>query len=60
MHRESPTLSDLRERHARLARTANKSEKTIAWYEGALADFCRYLEGPAGVAAPARLDDFTL
>ena len=60
MHRESPTLADLRERHARLARTANKSEKTVAWYQEALVDFCRYLEGPAGVEAPARLADFTL
>ena len=51
-------LLDLHERHARLARVANKSEKTIAWYRGALEDFCRYLEGPAGL--PAALRDFTL
>src|SRR5579884_3990715 len=30
------SLTDLHERHARLARIANKSEKTIAWYRGAL------------------------
>jgi hypothetical protein len=48
MQRAALTLDDLRERHARLARTANKSEKTIAWYQGALADFCRYLEGLEG------------
>ena len=53
-------LLDLHERHARLARVANKSEKTIAWYRGALEDFCRYLEGPAGLPAPAVLRDFTL
>lgn len=60
MHREHLILEELRERHARLGRAANKSEKTIAWYAGALADFCRYVEGPGGVAAPARLGDFTL
>lgn len=60
MRREQLILEELRERHARLGRAANKSEKTIAWYAGAITDFCRYLEGPGGVAAPARLGDFTL
>jgi len=53
-------LMELHERHARLARIGNKSEKTIAWYRGALEDFCRYLERQMGIAAPARLGDFSL
>ena len=54
------TLMDLHERHARHARTLNKSEKTIDWYRGALEDFCRFLEDAYEIAAPARLGDFTL
>jgi site-specific recombinase XerD len=53
-------LMELHERHARLARIGNKSEKTIAWHRGALEDFCRYLERQEGVPAPATLRDFTL
>ncbi len=51
---------DLHERHARHARTLNKSEKTIAWYRGSLEDFCRFLEDAYQVETPARLADFTL
>jgi site-specific recombinase XerD len=60
MHREVFTLEDLRERHARLARIANKSEQTIKWYQTAITGFRRYLDGLGSVAAPARLSDFTL
>jgi site-specific recombinase XerD len=60
MDRLSLPLRELHERHARLARTLNKSEKTIAWYRGSLEDFCRFLEGPEQVPAPATLRDFTL
>lgn len=63
MRREVFTLATLGERYARFARSMNRSEKTIAWYQGALADYCRYLEGPGGVDGvdgPARLEDLTL
>jgi hypothetical protein len=42
MDRLSMPLRELHERHARLARTLNKSEKTITWYRGSLEDFCRF------------------
>lgn len=64
MDRLSLPLRELHERHARLARTLNKSEKTITWYRGSLEDFCRFLEGP--LQAPGKepasptLRDFTL
>lgn len=60
MHRDDLTLAELGERQVRQARAANKSDKTMAWYQGTLADFCRYLERNVGVPAPARLGDFTL
>jgi integrase/recombinase XerD len=60
MDRLSLPLRELHERHARLARTLNKSENTITWYRGSLEDFCRFLEGPEEVPAPATLREFTL
>ena len=60
MDRLSLPLRELHERHARLARTLNKSEKTIAWYRASLEDFCRFLEGPEQVPVPATLREFTL
>jgi len=60
MRREIFTLAVLAERYARFGRSINKSEKTIAWYQGALADYRRYLEGPGGVESPARLEHLML
>lgn len=60
MDRLSLPLRELHERQARLARTLNKSEKTITWYRGSLEDFCRFLERSEGTPALATLRDFTL
>lgn len=60
MNCHSLSLADLHERHARHARTLNKSEKTITWYATALTDFCRFLEEACDVQPPATLGDFTL
>jgi site-specific recombinase XerD len=53
-------LQELHTRHARYARTLNRSESTIAWYQAAISGYCRFVEQAHGVAVPLTLQDFTV